>query len=104
MKILFEVHSILCRIIRATKNYWKYIFEIKHPESFKKMGFEKSIRLVKDTLKDPDIIIRERIDPNVYIYYKCNKKFYLLYMCSREALKQQRIYNHSIHNGSFKER
>ncbi len=43
------------------------------------MGFEKSIRLVKDTLKDPDIIIRERIDPNVYIYYKCYKKFY--YIC-----------------------
>ena len=78
MKILFEEHSVLCKIVRTTKRYWNYIIEVKHPESFKKIGFEKSAEIVKDALRNPDIIVRERIDPKVYIYYKRYKKRYFI--------------------------
>jgi len=70
MNYLFSEHSVLCRIIRITESYWKYIFEVKHPESFKNIGFEESIEFVRRALGKPDLVVRERIDPSIHLYYK----------------------------------
>jgi len=79
MKVLFDEHSALCKNIRTTISYWKYIVEVKHPESFKRTGFEKSAELAREALKSPDVV-RERIDPFVYLYYitETNKFVWLL--------------------------
>jgi len=77
VEIFFKEHSILCRTIRTTRNYWKYIIEVKHPESFKKIGFEKSAEIAREVLRDPDVVIREKIDPNVYIYYRRYKRYFI---------------------------
>jgi hypothetical protein len=58
---------ILCRKIRTTERYWKYIVEIKHPESFKRLGLEKSAELVRKTIRKPDVIVREKLAQDVYI-------------------------------------
>ena len=75
MNVLFEVHAITCKNIRTTKSYWKYIVEVKHPESFKNIEHQKAIEMVKRTLEDPKIIIRERIDPSIYLYYRRFDKY-----------------------------
>jgi len=70
LKILFEVHAVTCRNIRTTVSYWKYVIEVKHPESFKKIGFQKAAEVVMETLKNPDVVVREVLDPSVHLYYR----------------------------------
>lgn len=77
MNILFEEHSVLCKIVRTTAGYWNYIVEVKHPESFNPIGFEKSIEFTKETLREPDVVIREQMDPGVCLYYKYYGKYSL---------------------------
>ena len=50
------------------------IVEVKHPESFKRIGLEKSAKLAREALKNPDVVVRERIDPSVYLYYGCYRE------------------------------
>ncbi|HID26933.1 MAG TPA: DUF4258 domain-containing protein [Methanosarcinales archaeon] len=78
MKVLFEEHSILCKIIRTNASYWKYVVEVKHPESFKRIGFQNSVELTKETLRNPDMVVRERIDPSVYLYYRHYRDKYFI--------------------------
>lgn len=67
---LFEVHAVTCKTIRTTKIYWKYVIEVKHPESFRSVGAERAAELAIETLRIPDIMIRDALDPSVYRYYK----------------------------------
>ena len=67
--VLFEIHAVTCRNIRTTRDYWRYIVEVKHPESFKKIA-HKAAELVMETLKRPDIVVRAKLDPRVYLYYR----------------------------------
>ena len=46
--ILFEVHSIICVRVRTTGRYWRYVVEIKHPESFSDV--EEAVEKAKNTL------------------------------------------------------
>ncbi len=78
MEVLFDEHSALCKSIRTTVGYWRYIVEVKHPESFKRIGLEKSAELVRETLKNPDVVMREKIDPSVYLYYRRYMGKYLI--------------------------
>ena len=75
---MFEEHSVLCRKIRTSESYWKYIIEVKHPESFKNMGLNNALILVKQALKNPEIVIKERLDPSVFIYYMNYKERYFI--------------------------
>lgn len=65
--VLFEVHAVTCRNIRTTADYWRYIIEVKHPESFKHIA--KPSELVMETLSKPKIVVREKLDSDVYLYY-----------------------------------
>jgi len=67
--LLFEIHAVTCRNIRTTTDYWRYIIEVKHPESFKSFG-EKAAELVMETLSKPKVVVREKLDPSVYLYYR----------------------------------
>jgi len=69
LEVLFEIHAITCRAIRTTSAYWRYIMEIKHPESFKQIA-PKAAELVMDTLSKPKVVVREKLDPCVYLYYR----------------------------------
>ena len=62
--ILFEVHSIICVKVRTTEKYWRYVVEIKHPESFSDV--EEAVEKAKNTLQNPEIVVKERIEPSVY--------------------------------------
>jgi len=74
---LFEVHAVKCRNIRTTADYWSYIVEIKHPESFKCIGHQESARLAMETLSNPEIVVREKIDPSVYLYYRRFDEYFI---------------------------
>ena len=66
--LLFEIHAVTCRNIRTTTDYWRYIIEVKHPESFKSFG-EKAAELVMETLSKPKVVVREKLDPSVYLLF-----------------------------------
>ena len=103
MKILFNEHSALCKSIRTTVSYWKYIVEVKHPESFRRIGFEKSAELVRGVLRNPDVVVRERVDPSVNLYYKHLQR-QILYLCGRQTLKWRWVHYYSVHYGSHQKR
>ena len=54
--ILFEVHSITCVRVRTTERYWRYVVEIKHPESFSEV--EEAEEKAKNTLQNPEIVVK----------------------------------------------
>ncbi|MGC9445275.1 MAG: DUF4258 domain-containing protein [Candidatus Methanospirareceae archaeon] len=67
---LFEVHAVTCVKIRTTESYWRYVMEVKHPESFKTISFETAVSQVKETLSEPEVVLRGKVDPSVYLYYR----------------------------------
>jgi len=70
MSIHLEVLTALGKRITITKDYWRYIVEVKHPQM---EGKEKE---VMETLKHPQEIRKSRRDPNTHLYYKkINDKF-----------------------------
>ena len=75
--ILFEVHAVTGINIRTTENYWRYIIEVKHPESFKRMGIEKAATHAKDALSKPVVVIKGRTDPAVHQYYKSIHDYFI---------------------------
>ena len=68
--ILFEVHAVTGITVRTTESYWRYIVEVKHPESFKRIGIEEAANQAKEALSKPAVVIKGRIDPSVHLYYK----------------------------------
>lgn len=68
-QIFFEVKTPLNKIIRTTKEYWNYLIEIKHANV---NGHENE---VINTLNDPDMIRRSKIDEDVFLYYKKAENF-----------------------------
>ena len=68
--ILFVIHAVTCITIRTTESYWRYIVEVKHPESFKRIGIEKAANQAKEALSKPEEVIKGRVDPSVHLYYK----------------------------------
>ena len=85
MEVLFEIHAITCRTIRTTNAYWRYIMEVKHPESFKQIA-PKAAELVMDTLSKPKVVVREKLDPCVYLYVTTHvlEKFLHFLNCSHK--------------------
>ena len=73
--ILFEVHSIICVRVRTTERYWRYVVEIKHPESFSDV--EEAEEKAKNTLQNPEIVVKERIEPSVHLYYKRFARYFI---------------------------
>ena len=73
--ILFEVHSIICVRVRTTERYWRYVVEIKHPESFSDV--EEAVEKAKNTLQNPEIVVKERIEPSVHLYYKRFARYFI---------------------------
>ena len=71
-KIHFEVITPLNVKVRATKEYWDYIVNIKHPSMKNKED------IVKDTLLNPEEIYRSKIDRNVYLYYRQFDRIYCI--------------------------
>ena len=69
--MLFEVESKLKKKIRVSKEHWKHISEIKHPEV---SGLEDEIKLA---LISPIEIKRSNSDRNVYLYYSKYKSNFL---------------------------
>jgi hypothetical protein len=67
---LFDVHAVTCVRIRTTESYWRYVMEVKHPESFSGMSFETAVSLVKEALSEPEVVLRGKVDPSVYLYYR----------------------------------
>lgn len=63
-EIQFEVISKLGKRIRATKEYWENIVNIKHP-SMKDREEE-----VKIALQEPDEVKTSNTDKSVFLYYK----------------------------------
>ncbi|HED05685.1 MAG TPA: DUF4258 domain-containing protein [Ignavibacteria bacterium] len=61
---LFEVKTPLNIIVRTTKEYWKYLTNIKHNNL---SGKENN---VISTLSAPDTIRKSKIDEEVFLYYK----------------------------------
>jgi len=102
MKILFNEHSALCKSIRTTVSYWKYIVEVKHPESFRRIGFEKSAELVRGVLRDLDVVVRERVDTSVNLYYKHYRDEY--FICGCQTLKWRWVHYYSVRYGSHQKR
>ena len=79
--ILFEVHSIVCVRVRTTERYWRYVVEIKHPESFSDV--EEAVEKAKNTLQNPEIVVKECIEPSVHSYLQTLCKIF--YMCCCET-------------------
>ena len=69
MEVLFNVHAVTCKNIRTTTDYWRYIIEVKHPESFRSIA-EKAAEMAMETLSNPEVVVREKLDPSVYLYYR----------------------------------
>ena len=69
MEVLFKIHAVTCRTIRTTTDYWRYVIEVKHPESFKST-VENAAEMAKETLSNSEVVVREKIDPSVYLYYR----------------------------------
>jgi hypothetical protein len=69
LEVLFNVHAVTCKNIRTTTDYWRYIIEVKHPESFRCIA-EKAAEMAMETLSNPEVVVREKIDPSVYLYYR----------------------------------
>lgn len=63
-KKLFEIKTPLNITVRTTKDYWEYLIEIKHRNM---KGKEKD---VINTLSEPDMIRKSKIDEEVFLYYK----------------------------------
>ena len=49
--------------------------EIKHPESFSDV--EEAVEKVKNTLQNPEIVVKERIEPSVHLYYKRFARYFI---------------------------
>ena len=73
--IFFEVHSIICVRVRTTERYWRYVVETKHPESFSDV--EEAVEKAKNTLQNPEIVVKERIEPSVHLYYKRFARYFI---------------------------
>jgi len=69
-KIHIEVITPLNVKVRATKEYWDYIVNIKHPSMKNKED------IVKETLLNPEEICKSKIDQNVYLYYRQFDRIY----------------------------
>lgn len=76
MEVLFEIHAVTCRNIRTTRAYWRYIMEVKHPESFKQIA-TKAAEMVMETLSKPEVVVREKLDPCVYLYYRRFEEYFI---------------------------
>jgi hypothetical protein len=63
-KIVFEIKTPLNVSVRTTKDYWDYLVEIKHTNMKGKENF------VINTLANPDMIRKSKIDEQVFLYYK----------------------------------
>ena len=50
---------------------------LKNPESFRSVGAKKAAELAIETLKIPDIMIRDELDPSVYRYYKRSNTYFM---------------------------
>ena len=69
--MLFEIECMLKKKTRISKEHWKHICEIKHPEV---SGLENEI---KQTLMNPLEIKRSNSDRNIYLYYSKYKSYFL---------------------------
>ena len=69
--MLFIVESKIKKKISISKEHWKHISEIKHPEV---SGLENEI---KQTIISPIEIKRSNSDKNVYLYYSKYKSNFL---------------------------
>lgn len=69
--MLFQVESKVKKKITISREHWKHISEIKHPEVG---GLENKI---KQTLINPIEIKRSNSDRNVYLYYSKYKSNFL---------------------------
>jgi len=74
--ILFEVHAVTCISVRTTESYWRYIIEVKHPESFKRIGIEEAANQAKEALSTPEVVVKGRIDPSVHLYYRSSQGYF----------------------------
>ena len=70
MPYQFEILSPLKCTIRATKDFWQYLIEKKHPFMIDKED------VVVNALKDPDEIRKSSSDPSVYLYYRRTDRLY----------------------------
>lgn len=66
---LSEVKTPLNVVIRTTKKYWDYLIQIKH----RNMTGKENV--VKNTLSDPDMVRKSKIDENVFLYYKGKENY-----------------------------
>ncbi len=65
MAKIFEIKDKTRRIIYLTDERYKRIK--KHPE------MQNSIRVIEQTIKNPDKIAEYSLDPNIRYYYSCHK-------------------------------
>ena len=49
--------------------------EIKHPESFSDV--EEAVEKAKNTLQNPEIVVKERIEPSIHLYYKRFARYFI---------------------------
>lgn len=70
-QFLFQVKCKLNKQIRTTKNYWRRITQVKHPQLKNKTAKAKQV------LQNPDLIRQSKADKKVYLYYRKQNKHYL---------------------------
>ena len=68
-EIFFEIKTPLNVIIRTTKDYWNYLTGIKHN------NMKGKENIVINTLADPDMIRKSKIDGKVFLYYKAEENY-----------------------------
>lgn len=70
-KPYFQVRCQLDKLVRTSKSYWRKITQVKHPR------LRSKTLLVKDALRNSDLIRQSKSDKKVYLYYRKQNKHYL---------------------------